>query len=210
VGVALVVACNADSSSSSAESSAGPEEESSTTPSSEGADGIDGDSTGSTSGTSNGDDAQTTTSGNDAMICQPICEAPSDCCPPPDQLPPGVECPVDFPFNFVCPDGVCRPGGCSSDVDCEYFQGTAPVCLPSNGVGRCVIPCAAETDCDGPPFGDSCDGLGDDGTSFCSPADPNACTGDETCGAMGTCVDGTCRCSDDDDCGRGWGCTPDW
>ena len=144
------------------------------------------------------------------MICQPECAVPADCCPSPKNIPPGISCPEDFPFNFVCPDGVCRPGGCQSDTDCAYFPGPMRICVDPFGLGWCRVPCESESDCEnaGPgPFPLACDGVTDRGVMYCGAIQPPDCRPPEP---GERCMKGVCTCADDDDCIRGWGCTPAW
>lgn len=146
--------------------------------------------------------AKSETSGaTGCMICQPVCSTPADCCPPPDQLPPGISCPDDFPFDFQCPDGVCRPGGCTTDADCGYFPGPAQICIVAAGVGRCRRACTSDSDCEtqgGPPISPRCDGVSERGMSYCGALGEPQC--DLEVEPSPSCTDPICRCLDGGDC----------
>lgn len=143
------------------------------------------------------------------MFCQPMCTVPADCCPSPENIPPGVSCPNDYPFAFVCPDGVCRPAGCTCDDECHRGGETDDqVCLMIDGIGFCRLPCASDEEC-ASQFS-ACTGVSDVGIQFCDPSLSDSCEPGDDCEGAGVCIDGACGCADNADCSDGWGCTPRW
>jgi hypothetical protein len=144
--------------------------------------------------------------GPDWMFCQMECSVASDCCPA--QLPMGVTCPGDYPYNYSCnAEGFCRTAGCSDDQDCTLGGMVSGYeCHDVSDFPLCLIVCTSDTDC---PAGAmlACDGEADDGTMYCVGQGGAGCTGDAQCGGAGVCEDGACVCHDDGDCTiAGYGC----
>jgi hypothetical protein len=140
------------------------------------------------------------------IVCQPPCSTGSDCCPPADELPPGMTCPGDYPLNVACSDaGTCTATACSSDDDCTA-GGPQLRCIGDGPTARCVQGCELDSDCLTPTR--TCSGEVD-GATFCvSNEDPFACEGDAECeeGGFGRCIEGRCGCESNADCTDGWRC----
>lgn len=140
------------------------------------------------------------------IVCQPGCSATSDCCPPPDELPPGVTCPGDYPLNVACSDtGTCTVTACNADDDCTG-AGPQARCIGDGPSARCLQGCEVDSDCLASTR--ACSGEVD-GVKFCvSIEDPFACEGDEECeeSGFGRCIEGRCGCESDADCTDGWRC----
>jgi hypothetical protein len=123
--------------------------------------GDDGGSTGSGSATEGGSSTSSTGYGGDGDACPVVtCVQAEDCCER-SNLPgavspvPAWECPSsEYPHNWECVTGLCvrfESGspptfGCTDDAHCAH-EATGYVCLPFDGIGRCVRPCSDDADC---------------------------------------------------------------
>lgn len=140
-------------------------------------------------------------------VCQPSCSVVGDCCPPAEDLPPGVTCPGDCPLNVTCSDaGICGVDACTSDDDCS--GGLQLRCIGTGSTARCLLGCEVDADCFSPTR--TCSGEVD-GVTFCvSSEDPFACDDDAECeeSGFGRCIDGRCGCESSADCTDGWRCPP--
>jgi hypothetical protein len=132
----------------------------------------------------------------DRGSCATRCAIAADCCQPGD-----AECPGAFPRNWLCVDGFCESGGCSSHADCSS-GGLHPEleCHPAGGRGICFDPCEVDADCAAQP-GATCRGPVDDGARLCG-AFEFGCSHDDECFGWGVCdvPNGVCICRRDADC----------
>ena len=148
-----------------------------------------GDDPSSDSGSSSDSTGETTMGGDPGIgECAQPCSVDTDC---------------GTPTEESCVDGLCV-NDCMNK-GCSYEEYT---CAGLGVVSDCVIACQTDADCG---TGRVCQGIADDGATFCIDFGYNGCVNDTDCvesprGSICNVTTGLCGCSEDAECANAiWG-----
>ena len=138
--------------------------------------------------------------GDGILQCVESCLVPANCC-----VLNTPNCPGYYPYNFSYEEGLCVPGQCENDGECDGVV-SGQVCRMVRGLRTCVTPCTPGEDgpCDGIEVGMTCSGVTQEGEGFCF----KRCDAPgESCGGQDCDPDsGLCVCSTSGQCQTDWEC----